>query len=147
MNLLKHLDRFFLILMHLYNQFVYRIKLDFWTEEANELDAHLLVVDVAFEVKDMHFDAEVCAVIDSRTMADVQHTFVLLAIHRYIYGIDSDGRNQLVGEIHSEVSGREAYLSTDLIATYDGSFEEVVVTQVFLGVHNIAGEQRTTDGR
>ena len=111
MNLLKYLDSLFLILMHLCNQFIHRIKLNFRTEEFNELQTHLLVVDVTFEVEDMHFDAEVIAIVDGRAITDAQHAFPLPAGYLYTNRIDTDGRNQLVGEIHSEIGGREAYLS------------------------------------
>ena len=126
--------------MHLCNQFVNRIEFYFRTEEFNELQTHLLVVDVVFEVEDMHFDAEVIAIVDGRAITDAQHAYPLLVGYLYTNRIDTNGRNQLVGEIHSEVGGRETNLSTYLIATHYGSFEEVVVTQVFLGGHDIAGK-------
>ena len=88
----------------------------------------------------MYLDAEVITIVNGRAITDAQHAFPLLAGYLYTNGIDTNGRNQLVGKIHSEVGGRETYLSTYLITTYYSTFEELVVTQVFLGGHNIARE-------
>ena len=56
--------------MHLCNQFVHRIELYFRTEVFNELQSHLLVVDVALEVEDMYFDTEVIAIVNGRALTD-----------------------------------------------------------------------------
>ena len=128
MNLLKYLDSLFLILMHLCNQFVHRIELDFRTEVFNEFQTHLLVVDVAFEVEDMHFDTEVIAIVEGWTITDTQHAFPLLAGYLNTNRIDSNGRNQFVGEIHLKVSSREADFTAYLVAINYNAFEEVIVS-------------------
>ena len=56
-NLLKHLQSCFFVLLNLQNKFVYRVEFRFGAEEIDELNAHRLVVDVAFEVQDMNFNA------------------------------------------------------------------------------------------
>ena len=95
----------------------------------------------------MYLNAEVITIVNGSAITDAQHAFPLLAGYLYTNGIDSYGRNQLVGEVHSEVGGRETYFSTYLITTYYSTFEELVVTQIFLGGHDIAGKQGTTDSR
>ena len=37
------------------------------------------MIDVAFEIEDVYFDAEVSTIVEGRAMADVQNAFPLLA--------------------------------------------------------------------
>ena len=55
-NLLKHFDSLFLVLLNLQDEFVYGVELCLGTKEIDEFNAHRLVVDVAFEVQDMNLD-------------------------------------------------------------------------------------------
>ena len=104
------------------------------------------MVDVAFEIEDMHFDAKVITIVEGRTITDAKHSFPLLAGYMNTNRIDSNGWYQFVGEIHPKIGGREAYLSAYLIATHNGSFQEIVISLVFLGGHDITGKHGTTEG-
>ena len=146
-SLSEYLYSSFFVLLYLQGQFVHRIELGFGTEEVNELDAHRLVIDVAFEVEDMNLDAEVCAIVEGRAVADVQHASVALSVHGYTDGINPDSWYQLVRKINLKVGGREAYLAPHLITAHYGSLHEVIVPQVFGGSRDLARKQGTTDGR
>ena len=85
------------------------------------------MIDVALEVEDMYFDAEVCAIVDGRAIADVQHPFPFLSVHEYANGIYTNGGNQLVGEINAQICGGETYLASHLVTIDHGTFQEVVL--------------------
>lgn len=104
------------IMLQLCLQLTDGVKLDFLTQSADEVQLHVLPVEVAVEVEEVGFDGAVVSVVNGGAPAYVEHGVVLLAVCFGPYRIDSVGRDDFLWRVRQDVGRRKTQLPPQPVA-------------------------------
>ena len=89
------------------DQLVEGVEFDVASYVLYERDCYFIIVDIAGEVEDVYFQCDVVTVVQSRAVADVQHSFVALFVQIDPNGIYADTRNNLERFVCLDIGGRK----------------------------------------
>lgn len=135
------------IMLQLCLQLTDGVKLDFLTQSADEVQLHVLPVEVAVEVEEVGFDGAVVSVVNGGAPAYVEHGVVLLAVCFGPYRIDSVGRDDFLWRVRQDVGRRKTQLPPQPVALNHRAVQGKRVSQSPAGGLYIAGLQKTPYGR
>ena len=138
----KHLAARTFVVLQLLLKFGHGVELLFVSDEAEEVDFHVLFIDIFMEIEEVDLDAAVGAVVESGTCADVEHTRALLGTD----GIDAVHGDEFVGVVGTEIGRRKTEGGADVMAADHGATEGVGTSEHGCGVFHTALLKGSADG-